>query len=47
MAIPLSMVARLEEFALDEVVEQAAGREVVQYRGAILPLIDLGRELVA
>ena len=44
MAIPLSMVARLEEFARDS-VEQAAGRQVVQYRGAILPLVDLGREL--
>ncbi len=44
MAIPLSMVARLEEIARGS-VEQAGGREVVQYRGAILPLIDLGREL--
>jgi two-component system chemotaxis sensor kinase CheA len=44
MAIPLSMVARLEEIARPS-VEQAAGREVVQYRGAILPLVDLGREL--
>jgi two-component system, chemotaxis family, sensor kinase CheA len=44
MAIPLSLVARLEEIAKCD-VEQAAGREVVQYRGAILPLIDLGREL--
>jgi two-component system chemotaxis sensor kinase CheA len=44
MAIPLSMVARLEEIARPT-VESAAGREVVQYRGAILPLVDLGREL--
>jgi two-component system chemotaxis sensor kinase CheA len=44
MAIPLSMVARLEEVGRSK-VEQAAGREVVQYRGAILPLVDLGREL--
>jgi len=44
MAIPLSMVARLEEVARHS-VEQAAGRQVVQYRGAILPLVDLGREL--
>ena len=44
MAIPLSMVARLEELARDS-VETAAGYEVVQYRGAILPLVDLGREL--
>jgi two-component system chemotaxis sensor kinase CheA len=45
MAIALSMVARLEEIAADE-VELAAGREVVQYRGAILPLIALSRELL-
>ena len=44
MAIPLSMVARLEEVAADA-VEQAGGRDVVQYRGAILPLVDLGQEL--
>jgi len=44
MAIPLSMVARLEEIGLDT-VELTAGREVVQYRGAILPLVDLGAEL--
>ena len=45
MAIPLSMVARLEEIALEK-VEQAAGRDVVQYRGAILPLIGLSQELM-
>jgi len=45
MAIPLSMVARLEEIAADK-VETAAGREVVQYRGAILPLISLSRDLL-
>ena len=45
MATPLSMVARLEEIAADK-VEQAAGRDVVQYRGAILPLIGLRRELM-
>jgi two-component system chemotaxis sensor kinase CheA len=45
MAIPLSMVARLEEIALEK-VEQAAGRDVVQYRGAILPLIGLSQELL-
>jgi two-component system chemotaxis sensor kinase CheA len=45
MATPLSMVARLEEIAPDK-VEQAAGKEVVQYRGEILPLISLGRELM-
>jgi two-component system chemotaxis sensor kinase CheA len=44
MAIPLSMVARLEEIPFEK-VERAAGRDVVQYRGAILPLLSLSREL--
>ncbi|HYP90689.1 MAG TPA: chemotaxis protein CheA [Polyangiaceae bacterium] len=44
MAIPLSMVARLEEVDPKK-VERAAGRDVVQYRSAILPLIALGAEL--
>ncbi len=44
MALPLSMVARLEEIPLSS-VERAAGREVVQYRGALLPLIDVRRVL--
>ena len=39
-AIPLSLVARLEEIPLAQ-VERAAEREVVQYRGQILPLIRL------
>jgi two-component system chemotaxis sensor kinase CheA len=45
MAIPLSLVARLEEIPAEK-VERAAGREVVQYRGAILPLITLNRVLL-
>ncbi|MGD0676453.1 MAG: chemotaxis protein CheW [Polyangiaceae bacterium] len=40
MAIPLSMVARLEEFPRKR-LERSSGRHVVQYRGRILPLIDL------
>jgi two-component system chemotaxis sensor kinase CheA len=40
MAIPLSMVARLEEFPRDR-IERSNGRQVVQYRGHILPLLDL------
>jgi len=40
MAMPLSLVARLEEFARSS-VERAEGRDVVQYRGQILPLIHL------
>jgi two-component system chemotaxis sensor kinase CheA len=38
MAIPLSRVARLEEFA-GASVEHAGGHPVVQYRGGLLPLI--------
>jgi two-component system, chemotaxis family, sensor kinase CheA len=46
MAMPLSMVARLEEISPAE-VERAGGREVVQYRGAVLPLVFLDREFSA
>ncbi|MFO0670929.1 MAG: chemotaxis protein CheW [Polyangiaceae bacterium] len=45
MAVPLSMVARLEEFPRER-IERAGRRPVVQYRGEIMPLIDLG-ELLA
>jgi len=38
MAIPLSMVARLEEFPRNE-IERSGAQDVVQYRGQILPLI--------
>jgi chemotaxis protein histidine kinase CheA len=38
MAIDLSMVARLEEFKTDA-IEVADGKEAVQYRGQIMPLI--------
>jgi two-component system chemotaxis sensor kinase CheA len=44
LAVPLSLVARLEEFSKDR-VEQAAGRKVVQYRSQILPLIPLSEQL--
>ena len=40
MAIPLSKVARLEEFPRCR-VERVAERRVVQYRGHILPLLDV------
>jgi len=40
MAIELSMVARLEEFARES-VEKTGEREVVQYRGQIMPLIHV------
>jgi chemotaxis protein histidine kinase CheA len=44
MAMPLSLVARLEEFP-HTAVEMAEGHEVVQYRGEILPLISLSSVL--
>jgi two-component system chemotaxis sensor kinase CheA len=44
MAIPLSTVARLEEFPLSE-VETSGSQWLVQYRGQILPLIRLDRVL--
>ena len=40
MAIPLSLVTRLEEFPR-ALVERTGASEVVQYQGRILPLIDL------
>jgi two-component system chemotaxis sensor kinase CheA len=44
LAVPLSMVARLEEFP-QAVVERAGGRHVVQYRGGILTLVSLASVL--
>jgi two-component system chemotaxis sensor kinase CheA len=44
MAIPLSMVARLEEFPRSA-IERAGTQKVVQYRDEILPLVDLSRVL--
>jgi two-component system chemotaxis sensor kinase CheA len=46
VAIPLDMVTRLEEFPVDR-VEHVGGREVVQYRDRIVPLIRLGNYLGA
>jgi len=40
MAIPLSMVARLEEFTPD-LVERSGEHRVVQYRGGLLPLLSV------
>jgi len=40
LAVPLSLVARLEEFSLSK-IEHAGGKRVVQYRGRILPLASL------
>jgi two-component system chemotaxis sensor kinase CheA len=44
IAVPLAMVARLEEFPRAS-VEFASGREVVQYRGQLLPLLHLAHHL--
>ena len=46
MALPLSMVARLEEFPRSR-LERAGKRRVVQYRGEILPLIDVAEAMGA
>jgi len=40
LAVPLSLVSRLEEFPTD-ILEWADGRRVVQYRDRILPLVSL------
>jgi len=40
LAVPLSLVARLEEIPRDR-IEFAAGNPVVQYRGQLLPLVGL------
>ena len=42
VAIPLSIVARLEEFPRS-VIERAGEREVMQYRGQIIPLVRLSQ----
>src|SRR5262249_18372883 len=44
MALPLSSVARLEEFSRSA-VEKVGPQDVVQYRGEILPLIHISRLL--
>jgi len=45
-AIPLEMVTRLEEIPAES-IERVGGREVVQYRGHIMPLIRLSNLLGA
>ncbi len=44
LGVPLSLVARLEEFE-HSVIETAGDQEVVQYRNEILPLIHLSQML--
>ncbi|WP_010582839.1 chemotaxis protein CheA [Schlesneria paludicola] len=45
MAIPLSLVSRLEELPTRS-IEWADGKQVVQYSGQIMPLIHLGESLM-
>lgn len=42
--LPLATVSRLEELPASS-VRDAGDREVIHYRGEILPLVDLGRQL--
>jgi two-component system chemotaxis sensor kinase CheA len=44
VAIPLSLVSRLEEFSAAK-IERYAGREVIQYREQIMPLVRLSEAL--
>jgi len=44
LAVPLSLVDRLEEFPADR-IEQSGGRPAVQYRNRILPLVPLSERL--
>jgi two-component system chemotaxis sensor kinase CheA len=44
LALPISLVSRLEEIR-PAAIEKAEGREVVQYRGQILPLLRLSELL--
>src|SRR5690606_16071937 len=37
-AIPLSLVTRLEEIAVDQ-IEMSNGRHMIQYRGTLMPLV--------
>lgn len=46
VAIPLSLVARLEEFPAT-VVERSGAQEVMQYRGQIIPLVRLSEVVPA
>ncbi len=45
-AVPLSLITRLEEIEIDR-IERCNGRDVVQYRGTLMPLIYLDEEVEA
>lgn len=42
-AVPLSLVTRLEEFPADR-IEHSNGRDLVQYRGSLMPLVYVSEE---
>jgi two-component system, chemotaxis family, sensor kinase CheA len=44
LAVPLDQAARLEEFPVSK-IELSGGREAVQYRNSIMPLVRLARHL--
>lgn len=44
-AVPLSLVTRLEEFDIGE-IERSNGRDLVQYRGALMPLVYIDKTAV-
>jgi two-component system chemotaxis sensor kinase CheA len=43
-AVPLSLVTRLEEFSVDK-IETSNGRDLVQYRGSLMPLVYFDEHL--
>ncbi|MBR9824652.1 MAG: chemotaxis protein CheA [Alphaproteobacteria bacterium] len=43
-AVPLSLVTRLEEFD-PETIEVTNGRDVVQYRGRLMPIVPMGAQI--
>ena len=43
-AVPLALVTRLEEFD-PATIESTNGRQVVQYRGRLMPIVPLGAEI--
>jgi two-component system, chemotaxis family, sensor kinase CheA len=43
-AVPLSLVTRLEEFSVDK-IESSNGRDLVQYRGSLMPLVYFNEHL--
>ncbi len=45
-AVPLSLVTRLEEIPADK-IERANGRDVVQYRGALMPIVYVDQASIA